>query len=79
MKKNPFAGARDTIRKSELDISENTVKQRLDDTGLYSYYAANKTIYIGKEPKSSFGVRKGSQKLDGRTVETNFMGGRDEV
>ena len=34
MKKNPLASARDTILKSELDISENTVQPHLDDAGL---------------------------------------------
>ena len=42
LKKNPFASASDTIRKSELDIAENTVMQCLDDAGLYGYHAANK-------------------------------------
>ena len=72
MKTNSFASARDTIRESELDNSENIVRRRLDDAGLYSYRAGKKPIHIAKEPKSTFGVRQGSQKLDGKT-EMNFM------
>ena len=74
MKKNPFASA---IRILEFYILENTVCvkywPRLDDAGLYNYRVAKKTIHISKEPKSTFGVLKGSQNMDSRTVETNNM------
>ena len=52
MKKNPFASARDTIRKLELNVLENTVRRHLDDAGLYSYSAAKKPFKSEKNRKA---------------------------
>ena len=46
VKKNPFASARDTTRKLELDILENTVRGRLDDAGLGALYRVEGLIRI---------------------------------
>ena len=52
VKKNPFASARETIRELQLDISENTVRRRLDHAGLHSYRAAKKPFISAKNRKA---------------------------
>ena len=58
MKKNAFSRARNTIRRLELDISENTVWRRLDDTGMYKYRAIKNPFLSTKNQKHIWSSQK---------------------
>ena len=64
VKKNPFASARDKIRKLKLDISENIVRRRLDDAGLYNYRATKNHSYWQRTEQE-----RAATVLKNRTVE----------